>query len=408
MVATGVREIASVARVLAGGKLGRYSAAESSRTARFEAESAEFLGARHTLAVNSGTSALLAALVGVGVGPGDEVLVPAYTWVSTAAAPLVLGAVPVLVEIDESLTMDPADIRRKITPRTKAILPVHMLNLVCDMDTITAIAREHGLAVVEDACQAFGVRYHGKRVGTLSDAGAFSFSQTKNISSGEGGLVATEDERIWSRAGMFHDVGSYTRKGYVQRDEPLFVGLNLKMSELASSVLLPQMRRLDAELDRYRARRRIAVEELSAEPTIRVAPHHSPEEAVGLVVTFDDPADAERFGRLRGVNRLIETGRHVYTNWESIRGRRTYDERFDPYGWSGNADGTVHAETAPRTLDLLARTCRISLHPELPALATRILTRRMAAYRSNGAPLEAPAEPATAEQAAERETVQQL
>lgn len=381
MTRTGVREVLSVARVLASGNLGRYAAGDGSVTARFEREAAGFLGTPHALAVNSGTSALVAALAGVGVGPGDEVLVPAYTWVSTAAAPLVLGAVPVLVEVDESLTMDPADLKTKITSRTRAVVPVHMLNLVSDMDAITTLATEHGLSVVEDACQAFGVRYRGRRVGTIGDAGAYSFGMTKNIVSGEGGLVVTADERAAVRARMFHDVGSYTRASWVSTSEPLFVGMNLKMSELASAVLLPQLRRLDAELGRLAVRRRAAVEELSREPSIRVSPHHDPEDAIGLTVVFDDPADAELFGRQPGVNRLIETGRHVHSNWESIRGRRSYHERFDPYGWAGRPEGTVGDDTAPATLDVLRRTCRIQLRANLPVAAVRVLARRLTRYR---------------------------
>jgi dTDP-4-amino-4,6-dideoxygalactose transaminase len=224
MTRTGVREMASVARVLARGKLGRYARRGLGMTARFESEVADFLDSPHTLAVNSGTSALMCALAGVGVGPGDEVLVPAYTWISSAAAPLALGAVPVLVEVDESLTIDPVDMKAKITPATKAVIPVHMLNLVCDLDAIVSLAAANGIAVVEDACQAFGVRYRGRRVGTVGDAGAFSFSQTKNITAGEGGLVTTADSRIAARAGMLHDVGSYTRAGWAPTNEPLFVG----------------------------------------------------------------------------------------------------------------------------------------------------------------------------------------
>jgi dTDP-4-amino-4,6-dideoxygalactose transaminase len=384
MTRTGVREIASVARVLASGNLGRYPTKRPSVTARFESEAAEFLGARHALAVSSGTGALMCALVGVGVGPGDEVLVPAYTWVSTAAAPLALGAVPVVVEVDESLTLDPTDMKAKITAATKAVVPVHMLNLVSDMDAITSVAADHGIAVVEDACQAFGVRYGGRRVGTIGDAGAFSFSQSKNISSGEGGLVVTAAERIATRAGMFHDVGSYTRAGWVPSDEPLFVGMNLKMSELASSVLLPQLRRLDAELDRMAACRRVAVEELSEEPSIRITRHNDPDHAMGLAVTFEDPADAQRFSRLRGAQRLIDTGRHVYLNWESVRGRRMFDSRFDPYGWAGRTDDTLGPDTCPSTLDILARTCRVRLLPNLPRTATRMVARRLAGYRAAG------------------------
>jgi dTDP-4-amino-4,6-dideoxygalactose transaminase len=370
----------SVARVLASGNLGRYAAGDRSVTARFEREVAGLFEAPHALAVNSGTSALVTALAGVGVGPGDEVLVPAYTWVSTAAAPLALGAVPVLVEVDESLTMNPADLKIKITSATKAVVPVHMLNLVADMDAITALAAEHGLAVVEDACQAFGVRYRGRRVGTLGDAGAFSFGMTKNIVSGEGGLVVTPHERVAVRASMFHDVGSYTRASWVRTAEPLFVGMNLKMSEVTAAVLRPQLRRLDRELDQLAAHRRVAVEELSAEPSLRVSPHHDLEHAVGLTVTFDDPADAERFAQQPLVNRLIDTGRHVHLNWESIRGRRTHHERFDPYGWAGRPEGVIDADTCPATLDVLRRTCRITLRPRLPLAATRVLARRLAGY----------------------------
>jgi dTDP-4-amino-4,6-dideoxygalactose transaminase len=375
-----LREIASVAQVLASGRLGRYSGRDGGRTGRFEVEAAAFLGSPHALAVNSGTSALMCALVGIGVGPGDEVLVPAYTWVSTAAAVLALGAVPVLVEVDESLTISPDDAAAKITPATTAVVPVHMLNLVCDMAAITSLAKANGIAVVEDACQAFGVRYQGRRVGTIGDAGAFSFSQTKNISAGEGGLVTTHSERVAARAQMFHDVGSYTRTGWVPSDEPLFVGMNLKMSELTSAVLLPQLRRLDAELDRLATHRRVAVEELSQEKSLRISPHHDPGHAIGLTVTFDDPADAERFSRQRGAQRLIDTGRHIHLNWESVRGGRSFHEGFDPYAWAGRGGAEIGPATCPATPEILARTCRVRLMAHLPLAATRTYARRLAGY----------------------------
>jgi dTDP-4-amino-4,6-dideoxygalactose transaminase len=257
-----------------------------------------------------------------------------------------------------------------------------MLNLVCNMDAILSLAAENSIAVIEDACQAFGVRYHGQRVGTIGHAGAFSFTQSKNISSGEGGLVATADRRIAARAGMLHDVGSYTRAGPAPTDEPLFVGMNLKMSELTSSVLLPQLRRLDAELDRLAVRRQVAVEELSKVESIRISPHHDPAAAIGLTVMFDDAADAERFSQLPGVRRPIDTGRHVYTNWESIRGRRTFSDRFDPYSWADRIEGTVGSDTCPATLAILARTCRVRLFANLPVTATRMMARRLARFRS--------------------------
>src|SRR5687767_5340743 len=156
------RVIASALRILVSGELARYHTEQQSEVHQFEKQLGEYLGVRQTLGVNSGTSALICALVGCGVGPGDEVIVPAYTWVSTAAAPLAVGAVPVLAEVNWSLTIDPDDIRRKISPHTKAIIVVHILNVPCDMDEILKIAKEHNLIVIEDACQAVGVTYHGK------------------------------------------------------------------------------------------------------------------------------------------------------------------------------------------------------------------------------------------------------
>ena len=192
--ATTARGMAATVRVLGRGELGRYAAAGASEVTRLEGELRDVIGVRHALAVNSGTSALVAALVGAGVGPGDEVLVPAFTWVSTAAAPLAVGAVPVLVEVDASLTMDPADLARKITPQSRAVIPVHMQNLVCDMDPIMSLAATHELTVIEDACQAVGQRYRGRRVGSIGHAGCFSFNQYKNIRCGEGGALLTDDD----------------------------------------------------------------------------------------------------------------------------------------------------------------------------------------------------------------------
>ncbi len=296
MLAIGIREAAAALRVLAKGDLARYSTSKASQTEQFERELAVAMGSETTLAVNSGTSALICALVGAGIGPGDEVLVPAYTWVSTAAAPLAVGAIPILVDIDESLTIDPIDIKRKITNATRAIMPVHMLNLACDMNAIMAIADESDLVVIEDACQAIGVSYQGKRLGTIGDAGAFSFNQQKNIKCGEGGALLTNSSRIYGRARMYHDVGSYERRDQFDVDEPVFVGINARMPELSAAVLRPQLRRLDAQIELRQKRRSMILERLHDLPgqEFHVSPHHDPESAVGIAISFDDPAQAER------------------------------------------------------------------------------------------------------------------
>jgi dTDP-4-amino-4,6-dideoxygalactose transaminase len=377
MLSIGVAEMAAALRVLARGDLNRYSARGVPETSLFEADLAKAMNVRHARAVNSGTSALICALVGAGIGPGNEVLVPAYTWVSTAAAPLAAGAVPVLVEIDESLTIDPDDIRRKITPYTRAIMPVHMLNLVCNMDAIMAIAREHGLIVIEDASQAVGVRYRDSRVGTIGHAGAYSFNQHKNIKSGEGGAVLTNDDRIFARASMYHDVGSYEREEQLETDEPLFVGVNYRMPELSAAILRTQLKRLDRQLASRRLHRRILLDELASSSfNWSISPHHDEPNAAGIAVRFDSPEEAACFGAARGAFRLIDTGRHVYTNWLSLLTKRSAHPALNPYDWAHREISYPH-DCCPETLSILSHTCSLGLAPELPTPAFRFLARRI-------------------------------
>jgi dTDP-4-amino-4,6-dideoxygalactose transaminase len=373
-----MREMAAALRVLVRGDLNRYLGQGVSETQRFETALQDTIGVKHALAVNSGTSALICALVGAGIGPGDEVLVPAYTWVSTAAAPLAVGAIPVLVDIDESLSIDPIDVKRKITPRTKAIIPVHMRNLVVDMDSLMQIARDHDLVVIEDACQAIGVMYRGRRVGSIGHAGVFSFNQHKNIKSGEGGALLTNDSRIFARAGMYHDVGSYSREGRFEADEPLFVGLNFRIPELLAAILNPQLKRLDKQLAKRQARRKVILEELSRKPELRTSPHNDAANAVGITVLFDNAAAATRFAENTGINCLIDTGRHIYTNWQSVLEKRSFHPRMNPYAWSNGSVGPAKAD-CPATLDILARTCSISVDPEVPITVLRRLVRRAVA-----------------------------
>jgi dTDP-4-amino-4,6-dideoxygalactose transaminase len=376
MPRVGISEMIALGRVIASGKLARYLAGDDGMASRFEARLREKLGAKHVLTVNSGTSALISALVGAGIGPGDEVLVPAYTWVSTAIAPLAVGAVPILVDIDESLTIDPEDIKRKITPYTKAIIPVHMRNLVCDMDAITAIAKHHRLIVIEDACQAVGVSYKGRRVGTIGEAGAFSFNQYKNLNSGEGGAIVTNDDRIFTRARMYHDVGSYTREHDFEGNEPIFAGVNLRVSELTGAVLFAQLPRLDPLLRRLRRRHTVMAKSLSQSKKLRISPHHDPANAVGLSVIFERAEDARAFATQRGVERLIDTGRHVYTNWEPLFAQRAFNGRMDPYRWA-HRDITYSADMCRSTLDILERTCYVSLGSQYPVALMRLRAKAL-------------------------------
>lgn len=365
MPRVGFSEWLTLTRVIARGQLLRYRGGEQGFTTRFENKLTEQLGVKHALTVNSGTSALICSLAAAGIGPGDEVLVPAYTWVSTAIAPLAVGAVPILVDVDESLTMDPHDIKRKITPFTRAILPVHMLNLVCDMDAITEIAKQSNLKVIEDACQAVGLTYKGRRVGTIGEVGAFSFNQFKNLNSGEGGAVLTNDDRIFTRARMYHDVGSYTREQPFESNEAVFIGVNNRVSELTGAVLYAQLPKLDPLLGRLRRRHVMMTKYFSETDKLRISPHNDPQNAVGLTVIFERPEEAKVFATQRGVERLIDTGRHVYTNWQPVMTQRSFHDRMNPWKWA-NRDIVYTEDMCQRTLDILSRTCRVSLGAQFP------------------------------------------
>lgn len=370
MAGIGAREIAAALRVLARGDLARYYTTGESETSKFERELAETMGSSHALALNSGTSALICALVGASIGPGDEVLVPAYTWVSTAAAVIAVGAVPILVDVDESLTIDPVDIKAKVTDRTKAVIPVHMINLVADMDSICDVASEHDLVVIEDACQAIGVTYRGRHAGSIGDIGAFSFNQHKNIRAGEGGALITSDRRAHARAGLYHDVGSYERTEQFEYDEPPFVGVNSRMPELSAAILRPQLRRLHRQIALRRKRVHMVIDRVAeiADSDMRIGVHHDPANAAAVTIVFEDPAHAAAFGETKGARRLSDTGRHVYTNWQSILAKQSHHPKLNPYSWN-DREIDYDETTCARTLAILERTCTVELAPELPGPA---------------------------------------
>ena len=196
MYVMGQEEVDAVSRVVASKQLFRYRGGEGGETDQFETEWAAKIGAEHAVAVTSGTAALMCGLAGLGIGPGDEVVVPAYTWMATAMAPLAVGAIPIVAEVDSALMLDAADVERKITPRTKAIIPVHMTGHPCDMDALMAVAGKHRLHILEDACQAVGGSYKEKRLGSIGTAGAFSFNHFKIITCGEGGAIVTSDQTV--------------------------------------------------------------------------------------------------------------------------------------------------------------------------------------------------------------------
>jgi dTDP-4-amino-4,6-dideoxygalactose transaminase len=374
----GFREWLAAGKAIRGGNLLRHEGPRR-LTARFERDFAAYMGAGHALTVTSGTVALHAAMTAIGVGPGDEVLVPAYTWIASAAAPALAGAVPVLVDIDETLTMDPADLERKITRYTKAIIPVHMVNAPCDMEAIMDIARRHGLAVVEDACQAVGIDYKGRKLGTFGEIGVYSFNHYKNMTIGEGGAVVTDDARLHARLMNFHDLGIWARDGYEAGNEPAFISAHARMTELQGAMLSVQLARLPASMARLKANRKI-VEQVVRDAGLRISPHNDPASAATMTVIFDTEREAEEFSRRPGVYRIYDNSKHVYTNWDPIINQRTAHPKLNPWAWA-NRRISYDANTCARTLAIMRRSCRLHVSASWPAPLMRFVARTL--YRPN-------------------------
>ncbi len=239
-----------------GPYLARYGSTYKPRTKGEDLEAAarELFGVKHALGVSSGTAALHSAFVAVGVGPGTEVICPAIGFFATAAAVVEARGVPVFCDVDESLHMDPTKVEARITPRTVAIAPTHVMGSVCDMDPILEVARRHNLKVVEDCAQSPGGRYKGRPVGTLGDIGCFSISCYKIVGAGEGGLVLTNDQRLYERAANLAECGGLWRPDRFappRYEGELFCGTNYRLSELEAAVDVIQLGRLAGVVQRH-------------------------------------------------------------------------------------------------------------------------------------------------------------
>ncbi len=351
----GEEERREVMEVLESGRLFRYGDAADPRfrgkVYSFEREFATYCGVSHALMTSSGTSALLVAASALGLKAGDEVIVPAYTFVASYTALIFLGIVPVLAEIDDSLTIAPDDLRRRITPRTKAVMPVHMLGNPCDMAAVTAIAGEHGLAVLEDACQAVGGSYQGRKLGTIGALGAMSLNVFKTITAGDGGVVVTDDADLYERAFAMHDQGHKPLRTGVEVGTRGILGLNFRVNELAGAVALAQLRKLDHILATLREKKKKFKAQIADVGGFRFRRLNDPqgECATLCTVIFDSAQEAAQTSRALNSLTLDHSGWHVYANMEHVNRHLA-------------TIGQPHGKGAyPRTDDILSRAVNISI-----------------------------------------------
>ena len=317
------------------------------KSAELERRFAARMGSRHALALNSGTSALKCALFAVGVGPGDEVLVPSFSYVATADVVLSLGARPVFVEIDDTMTLDPIDLRAKLAAvhagtatKPKAICVVHLFGVAADMDPILEIGRALDIPVIEDCAQSCGAMYRGSTVGHLGALGVFSFQLNKVITAGEGGALVTDDPVLYDRAVRLHDHGNH--RGDEAAGSPL-IGEGLRISELSAAILLAQLGRLDEIVTRLRSAKRFLLENLADVPGIELTRTPDPEGDGGVSLTFFTES-AEKTAR------VVEA-----LNAEGIRVLRQYGGKLL---YQQAAIRSVHLDPepiCPRSLDLVSR-----------------------------------------------------
>jgi 8-amino-3,8-dideoxy-alpha-D-manno-octulosonate transaminase len=362
----GGAEADALAEVVSGRSLFRYKGEHAAgAVADFERAVCEVLDCSYAVAVSSGTAALRCALAALGVGCGDEVVVPAFTFIATVNAVIAAGAVPVFAEIDDTLGLDCADLAEHVTERTSAIIAVHLENVACDLDGVREIARRRHLPVVEDAAQALGATYHGRAVGTASELGAFSLQQEKNITAGEGGILTTDDETLYVRAARYQDQGgqfvtSYASERGNELTEPI-AGENLRMGELAGAVAGVQLGRLPEILAALRANKSRILDRVDPIDGLvrRRRPDPDGDGSSSITWFLPDHPTAKRFAaavRAEGVPcAQMYGGRPVYLN-DTLLARRTASGKGGPWACAEHpTDHTYGPGLCPRTEALVSR-----------------------------------------------------
>ena len=375
-------EEAAVLDVLRRKAVFRWQDVEQSYVARFEAAFAQRSSARFALALNSGTGALVTSLTAAGIGPGDEVIVPGYTFIASAAAVIICGAVPVIAEIDDTLTIDPEDVARKITPHTRAIMPVHMRGIPSQMDRLMALAAQHNLVVVEDSAQANGGSFHGQALGTVGHLGCFSLQASKTITAGEGGVIVTDDPKLYARAAMGHDSAmSFWRRlsadhDVAMGDVPSIAGSGFRMSELQGAVAFTQLGKLDGIITPMREAKREILEATAGVPGLRPmrVPDPAGECALSANFLLDTAEQAQRFAKsLQAEGVKVGTihnegfpDRHIYRYWDYVLNKVPVTPTRDPWRdprYKGNVE--YSPDMCPRTLDVLSRTVSVTLNQRM-------------------------------------------
>ncbi|BEQ14320.1 DegT/DnrJ/EryC1/StrS family aminotransferase [Desulfoferula mesophila] len=361
----GKEETKAVNEVMQRGVLFRYEFADQRQgvymVRRFEEEFAAYTGASHALAVTSGSAALKVALAAMGVGYGDEVITQGFTFVATWEAILDCGAKPVFCEVDESLCLDPEDLKKKITDKTRCIVPVHMMGAQARINEIMDIAKQAGIPVLEDTAQAAGCTLKGKHVGTFGAMGTFSFDSVKTLTCGEGGMVISNDPELYQNASEYHDHGHDHKPVGRGNEGRRFMGMNFRMMELQGALGVTQLAKLDKMVATQRANKAALKEALARVPGVsfRYLPDEAGDSATFLAWFHETPEAATRFAGLLAEEGVpaIPWGKntwHAYPHWEHLHAGASLAKSGWPFDRpEGRAE--YDADALPQTDAILSR-----------------------------------------------------
>lgn len=357
---------------------------------RFEEDFSAYLGVPYVVGVTSCTAALHVAMKALEIGYGDKVAVPAFTFLATAGAVVASNAVPVFIDVDDRLNMDPEDLDRKLAadPEIRAVIVVHLLGVPADLDGLLAVAKRHGVPVVEDVAQSCGSSYRGKKCGSLGDIGVFSFQMNKIITSGEGGAVVTNDPRRFARAVRFHDQGIFRDKERYGIDSPdeeeAFAGLNYRMSEFTGAVVAEQLAKLDDVVRRMRAVHDTMVEHVSAmAPKLKLRLPIDADGVAGCSFGIQLPTAAEAQTMIAALNAenivayLLYEGKPLYLR-EIYQKRRSAEKHGFPYNYPFKVPLDYSDGNCPRTVDLGARTVFLPIVPTIDQLTAEAMAEGVA------------------------------
>ena len=368
MYEIGNQEVQAIKKIISKGKLFRYL--ENSECDFFEKNYSKYLSIKHTALASSGTAALTAALVGLKIGPGDEVLIPAHTYMATAMSVLSVGAIPIIVDIDETLTIDPKALEDACGPLTRAAIVVHMWGTTCNMNAIMKIAKKKNLFVIEDACQGVGGGYEKKMLGTIGHVGAFSFNYYKNMTSGEGGAVVSNNKEIIERAKCAIDPCHFYWQGRKNSLKP-FAANGSRASEFMGALLNVQLKRLPGMIKKMRAERNkiLSSTQNLSNMGIKHSPLNSKNYDCGNYVffKFNNTLDAENFTSIFPAPIAGKTGRHNYTEWDQILLKEgSFHQSLNPYKLSQNKKCRMNysKNMCKSSLEILDKTIMIPTDPK--------------------------------------------